>query len=121
MAIENFFRHRCDIYHISAVSKTAGYGLPSSEKTLVRPAEPSLSDAPCFFSYPDTDGITEKEPTTVFTGANELSLPAGTVIHYGDKIIDRRFNVEYTAGFPEDVRGKYIVMPLTRRTVQEAL
>ncbi|TCX51931.1 MULTISPECIES: DUF3599 family protein [unclassified Dehalobacter] len=119
--IENFFRHRCDIYHVTATTKTAGYGLPNSEKTLTKPALPSLANVKCFFAYPDTDGIMEKEPATVFTGANEISLPAGTVINYGDVIIDKRFNVDYTAGFPEDVRGKYIAVPLTRRTVQEAL
>ncbi len=121
MAIENFFRHQCDIYHISAATKTAGYGLPNSEKTLTKPAVPSLANVPCFFGVPETDGIMEAEPTTVFTGANDLSLPASTVIHQGDVIIDKRFNIGYTAGFPEDMRGKYIYLPITRRTVQEAL
>lgn len=122
MSIENFFRHTCDIYHATNTSKTAKYGLPSSEKILSYPEEPSIADATCFFGYSNTfASVTEAEPMNVFAGANELSLPAGTVINQGDKVVDKRFNLEYTTGFPEDVRGKYIVVPIYRRTAQEAL
>lgn len=122
MSIENFFRHTCDIYHATYTGKTAKYGLPSSEKNLSYPNEPSIADAACFFGFSNAYGaITEAEPMNVFSGANELSLPAGTVIHQGDKVVDKRFNLEYTVGFPEDIRGKYVVAPIYRRTAQEAL
>lgn len=122
MAIESFFRHSCDIYHAISTGKTAKYGLPSSEKELSYPGEPSVLNVPCYFGFSNTAAvIMEAEPQNVFSGANELSLPAGTVINQGDKIVDKRFNLEYTAGFPEDVRGRYIVVPIYRRTVQEAI
>ncbi len=120
MAIEDFFRHKCDIYHISHAGRAAKYGLPSSEKDSTYPANPSITDVICFFADANADEM-EVEPTTVYPGARELSLPTGTDIHRGDKIIDKRFNIEYTAGFPEDIRGKYLSVPLNRKTVREAL
>jgi hypothetical protein len=122
MAIEDFFRHKCDIYHASYDEKVPKYGLPASEKELSYPEIPSIEDVPCFFAFSNTNAsMVEAEPMTLFQGPNELSLPAGTEIHPGDKIIDKRFNIDYTAGFPEDIRGKYLVVPIYRRTVQGAL
>lgn len=120
MSVENFFRHKCDIYHATYIGKKVKYGLPSSEKELSYSDKPSIANKRCFFSFSNTS-TTENEPMTVFQGANKLSLPADTEIYPGDKIIDKRFNIDYTAGLPEDIRGKYIIVPISRRTVQEAL
>ena len=122
MAIEDYFRHKCDIYHATSTDKTGKYGLPSSEKKLSYPDAPSITDVSCFFDFSNTSAtITEVEPKAEFLGANELSLPAETIIHQGDKVVDKRFNIDYTAGFPENIRGKYIVVPISRKTVQRAL
>lgn len=124
MAIEDFFRHRCTIYHKESAPKVAKYGLPSSEVTHTYPEEPSLMDIPCFFDLGNgtiNGSILQNEPQSTYNGATEVSLPIGTVIRKGDKVVDMRFNLEYTAGFPEDIRGKYLSVPLFRKASQEAL
>lgn len=124
MAIEDFFRHTCTIYHQKNTSKVAMYGLPSSEVIYTYPEEPSLIDIPCFFDTGNgavNGSIVQNEPQSTYNGATEVSLPIDTVIKKGDKVIDMRFNLEYTAGFPEDIRGKYLSVPLFRKASQEAL
>lgn len=118
--LEDFFRHTCDIYHHSDVEKTAKYGLPvSQDKNRTYPKTPSIPNVPCFFA---ADGeILAAEGRSTFDGASDISLPGGTVIHQGDKVVDLRFGIEYTAGFPEDIRGRYIWVPLRRPTPQSDL
>lgn len=122
MAIEDFFRHKCDIYHAVKSPKTANYGLPNSEQVITYPNEPSVTDSNCFFDTVNTSAnISEVEPMHIYSGANQLSLPVGTSINYNDKVVDIRFGHEYTAGYPENIRGHYIVVPVFRKTRQEAL
>ena len=111
--IEDFFRHSCDIYAHTDTDKSAKYGLPiEAGKNRAYPSTPTASAAPCYFTY---DGeIVPGEANNAYSRAKEVSLPAGTVITEGDKVVDTRFNQEYTAGFPEDVRGKYVFVPLRK-------
>ncbi len=123
MAIEDFFRHSCNIFRRVLSESDPGYGLPVSGKTASYPAEPSLSGVQCFFSTSGNGSEVpmEAEGRNTFSGANELALPSGTDISQGDKVVDVRFDLSYTAGFPEDIRGQYISVPLYRRTAEEAL
>ena len=48
MAIEDFFDHRCSIYHTQQESTSPGYGLPGSPK-FKYPKQPDLEEVPCHF------------------------------------------------------------------------
>ena len=48
MAIEDFFDHRCSIYHAQQESTSPGYGLPGSPK-FKYPKQPDLEEVPCHF------------------------------------------------------------------------
>ena len=48
MAIEDFFDHRCSIYHTQQESASPGYGLPGSPK-FKYPKQPDLEEVPCHF------------------------------------------------------------------------
>ena len=45
MAIEDFFDHRCSIYHTQQESTSPGYGLPGSPK-FKYPKPPDLEEVP---------------------------------------------------------------------------
>ena len=45
MAIEDFFDHRCSIYHTQQESTSPGYGLPGSPK-FKYPKQPDLEEVP---------------------------------------------------------------------------
>lgn len=124
MAIEDFFRHTCNIYHRNSSPKDTNYGLPTSEKVYTYPDGPSIENVPCYFDAGNgsfSGSITMNEPKNDYTGYTEVDLPISTVIHQGDKVVDLRVNLEYTAGFPNDIRGKYLAVPLFRKSSQEAL
>lgn len=120
--VESFFRHRCQIYKAVQKKVSTGYGLPSSDAIIEYEEMPSYDNVQCFFGNSNNPPkIALSEPVNTFDGFNEVSLPAGTEIAKGDKLIDMRFNIAYTAGFPEDVRGKYLSVPIYRTAVQERL
>lgn len=118
--IEDFFRHKCDIYPGTIGKSPGAYGLPSVNEIFTYPDVPALLDISCLFSYDETVVI-ENEPKNTFQGANEIALPVGTNIKRGDKVVDKRNGLAYTAGYPDDIRGKYIHVPLRRGSRQEAL
>ncbi len=104
------------------MSAPASYGIPTGDKTPTFPDEPTLKSVPCFFG---TDQLAFKpflnEPVNTYTGAMEISLPVGTEITKGDKIVDVRFGHEYTASYPENIRGKYLSLTIYRTSEQERL
>lgn len=120
MGIKSFFRHTCNIYSAYNIPITMGYGIPTADKKLSYNEKPDIENCPCCFgSLNNSPKITFSEPINTFDGYNEVSLPSKTNIKKGDKVVDVRFNLEYTAGYPEDIRGKYIVVPLYRKAQQE--
>ena len=120
--IENFFRHRCQVFSGTMETVNAGYGLPSSDVNIEYKDVPTYDGLMCFFGNSNNPPkITLSEPVNIFDGFNEVSLPAGTIVSKGDKIVDMRFDISYTAGFPENVRDKYISVPIYRTAAQEKL
>ncbi|WP_206458701.1 DUF3599 family protein [Anaerovorax sp. IOR16] len=121
MGIEHFFRHTCNIFPAKSTPYSPNYGLPTGD-VVSYDKTPTVEDCPCFFGSINTSPkIVLSEPINIYDGYDEVSLPANTQIKKGDKVVDLRFNLEYTAGFPEDIRGKYVSVPLHRKASQERL
>lgn len=116
--IEDFFRHECEIYHYTDTAQDIGFGLPDlMNKKRTYNEKPDISCS-CYFEY-DNAFVAYNEPRISVETAKEVSLPVGTLVHFGDLIIDKRYNVKYTAGYPENIRNKYIYVPLYKETGQE--
>lgn len=121
MAIEDFFDHTCDIYHMTKVGKSPGFGLPEAP-TFDYGAAPDIAAAPCHFHVNGfSPTFTEREPYTDMNVIEKLALPAGTDVRVNDKIVDRATGVAYTAGVPRDIRGHHISVQLHRTGEQRAL
>ena len=122
MGIGLFFRHTCNVFSSISTPIPPSYGLKISDTSISYNDSPEMNNCPCFFGSSNTaPKITFSEPINTYDGHDEVSLPVGTNIKKGDKIVDLRNNIEYTAGFPEDIRGKYISVPLYRKAEQERL
>ena len=105
MAIEDFFDHRCSIYHTQQESTSPGYGLPGSPK-FKYPKQPDLEEVPCHFGV---------------RSASKLTLPAGTDIRLNDKIVSSETGLEYTAGQPRNIRGHHMTVKIYRTAQQRPL
>lgn len=122
MALEDFFDHTCDIYHIQAVSDSPGYGLPDSGAKYVYGTTPDVSAQKCHFGVKSA-GITiiQKEPYNDMSARIKLTLPKDADIRINDKIIDCDTGYEYTAEAPRNIRGHHIFAYIKRVENQRAL
>ena len=109
MAIEDFFDHRCSIYHTQQESTSPGYGLPGSPK-FKYPKQPDLEEVPCHF------GVRSDMDSDI-----KLTLPAGTDIRLNDKIVSNETGLEYTAGQPRNIRGHHMTVKIYRTAQQRPL
>ncbi len=121
MSIENFFDHTCDIYHLEESSGSPGYGLPSSP-VFTYPDEPDEQDVVCHFAVKSfSHSIIQTQPANEYEAKIKLTLPSGTDIRRGDKIVEKSTNLEYTALQPRNVRGHHLFVFIERKDAQEAL
>lgn len=76
MAIEDFFDHRCSIYHTQQESASPGYGLPGSPK-FKYPKQPDLEEVPCHFGVRSASiQIAQQQPQNDMDSDIKLTLPA---------------------------------------------
>ena len=62
MAIEDFFDHKCDIYHLSGTVQKRKYGLPDTQEYKYS-TQPDIKNQPCHFSVKSGNVATvQKEP-----------------------------------------------------------
>lgn len=122
MAIEDFFNHTCNIYHVMQKDESPGYGLPASP-TFLYPEKPDNKiPIPCHFNTKgSTENILQKEPQTVYQANIKLNLPFGTDIRVNDKVVHLETGYEYTAGIPKPIQEHHLAVYLRRITKQEAL
>ena len=110
MAIEDFFDHRCSIYHTQQESTSPGYGLPGSPK-FKYPKQPDLEEVPCHFGVRSTSiQIAQQQPQNDMDSDIKLTLPAGTDVR-----------LEYTAGQPRNIRGHHMTVKIYRTAQQRPL
>lgn len=121
MAIEDFFDHHCDIYHVRREDTSPGYGLPASPDFDYE-KEPDLPSVECHFGVKNaTIRIEQKDPQNEMDSDIKLTLPAGTDIRLNDKVISKETGLEYTAGLPRNIRGHHIAVKIRRVDQQRPL
>lgn len=121
MAIENFYDHKCNIFHLLREEQSPGFGLPAAPSFDYADA-PDLAEVACHFSVKNAlPTFAERGPHTDMDATDKLALPPGTDVRINDKIVDLSTGVEYTAGVPRNIRDHHIAVQLHRTTAQRAL
>lgn len=119
--IEDFFDHRCNIYHLAESRASPGYGLPSSSNFEYADT-PDIENLSCHFGVKSSNiTIVQQEPQNVMDARIKLTLPAGTDIRLNDKIVDCDTGFEYTAEQPRNIRDHHIYVYIKRIERQKPL
>ncbi|MCC8136255.1 MAG: YqbH/XkdH family protein [Ruminococcus sp.] len=121
MSIENFFDHKCDIYHIAEESRSPGYSLPDSP-AFSYPDEPDEADIPCHFAVKSfSHTMQQTQPANELEAKIKLTLPADTDVRRNDKIVELSTGLEFTAMQPRNVRGHHLFVFIQRTDAQKPL
>ena len=108
--IEDFFNHRCDIYHIIEQGASPGYKLPD------------LSAVACHYCVKsNTVNIVQGEPAAAMDARIKLVLPIGTDIRLNDRIVNCDTGYEYTAEIPQNIQNHHIYVYIKRTERQRPL
>lgn len=114
MAVEDFFDHVCNIYHMAGTARKRGYGLPDS-KDFQYPEFPDISGQPCHFSVKSgAIAIVQQEPQKDMNASLKLTLPIGTDIRINDKVVDCSTGYAYEAEIPRNIRGHHMAVMVHR-------
>jgi len=121
MSIEDFFDHKCDIYHIVKEEVSIGYGLPVSQ-CFNYPKVPDIEGLSCHFGVKSQSvAVTQNSPANNMEAKIKLTLPMGTDIRINDKIVDCYTGFEYTAEEPHNIRNHHIFVNIKKIREQKAL
>ena len=114
MAIEDFYDHQCDIFHLTVESQKRKYGLPDG-KVYKYPDKPDISGHACHFSVKSgTFNLSQAEPQNELSASLKLTLPVGTDVRINDKIVDCGTGYEYVAEAPRNIRGHHLIVWIHR-------
>lgn len=121
MSLEDFFDHKCDIYHIRSEDKSPGYNLPASP-FFTYPEEPDESEVQCHFGVKSFSyTINQGNPANKYEARIKLTLPIGTDIRRNDKVVELSTGLEYTAEQPRNIRGHHLFVFVKRIDEQKPL
>lgn len=121
MALEDFFDHYCDIYHIDEKEASPGYGLAASP-SFSYPTEPDIKAQNCHFGVRSQSvTVTQTAPANLMDAKIKLTLPAGTDIRINDKIVDCDTGLAYTAEQPRNIRGHHLFVYIKKTEGQKPL
>lgn len=121
MAIEQFFDHQCDIYHLRETKIDLGYTLPEQVE-FSYPDMPDEESIPCHFGVGSfSHSFTQSQPMNELDVLVKLTLPAGTDIRVNDKIVEKTTGYAYTAQTPRNIRGHHIFVFCKRTREQKPL
>jgi hypothetical protein len=124
MAIDNFFNHKCTIFHIAESEKELGYGI-SNEHDFTYPdnAEENDTDIPCHFHVgTGTWQVSQETPFNQYLARVKLSLPLGTDIRVNDKVVSGETGYAYIAELPRKIQNHHIIVYCNRSgTIKEAI
>lgn len=119
--IEDFFDHKCNIFHVQNESASPGYGLPESP-TFSYGAVPDIAEQQCHFGVKSGNLSTEQQqPQNDLIARLKLYLPTGTDIRLNDKIVDCKTGLSYIAEVPRDIRGHHMTVYIKREGPRKAL
>ena len=114
MAIEDFFNHTCNIFHMKDISQKREYGLPDN-KVFQYFNVPDIREQPCHFSVKSgTVSTVQREPQKELDARLKLTLPIDTDIRVNDKVVDCESGYEYEAEVPRNIRDHHIVVWIHR-------
>lgn len=120
--IEDFYNHKCNIYHLNPTSVAVGFGFDEDDTAYGHSEVPDIEEQPCHFhTKTNSMALNQTEPENKLTITRKLSLPCGTDIRINDKVVDCDTGVEYTAELPINVKNHHISVLLIRTLGQEAL
>lgn len=124
MALENFFDHKCSLYHVVGSEESPGYGLPDSP-SFDYPTEPDEANIPCHFAQGSSGGtlntLVQNLPEHAYQERIKLTLPIGTDIRVNDKVLDHRTNLVYIAEIPRNIRNHHIYVWVKREGTEVGL
>jgi len=124
MALEDFFDHKCDLYHIIGDEDSPGYGLPGSP-SFNYPDTPDVADVDCHFAQGSSGGtvntLVQNLPEHAYEERIKLTLPIGTDIRVNDKVLDKRTNLEFIAELPRNIRNHHIYVWVKREGTEVGL
>lgn len=113
---EDYLNDTCNIYHLVDEKVNIHYGIKATQvKTPEK--EAAEKSIPCHFHIRSNGSlrISQKEPYTVLTGEEKLTLPIGTDVRMNDVIENCRNGVKYRAGLPREIHGgHHIIVTLSR-------
>lgn len=121
--IEDFFDHKCNIFHIVKTSSSPGYGLPAgSDERYGYGSKADISEVPCHFGVKSSSiTIIQGEPQNDMDARIKLTLPIGTDVRLNDKIVSLETGLEYTAEQPRNIRDHHIFVYIKRVDKQRPL
>lgn len=115
MALEDFFDHTCDIYHIQESGVSPGYNLPASP-LFSYPQEPDMQGVSCHFEVKSQSvTISQGRPLNLMDASIKLVLPAGTDVRLNDKIVDCGTGYAYTAEVPHNIRNHHVFVYVKKK------
>lgn len=121
MAIEDFFDHKCSIYHATKEEKSPGYGLKASPVYSYN-SVPDIETVPCHFYVKNSSiNIIQHEPENRYEDHVKLALPIGTDIRINDMVVNKDTGMKYQAEIPRNIRGHHIAVYLNRQGIKGAL
>lgn len=119
---EDFFNHKCNIYHIAVEKEQIGYGFSESDTIFKYPDTPDIKNQRCHFhNKSNSVSLTQKEPDNDLMITRKLSLPVDIDVRTNDKIVDCDTGLEYTATLPNNIKGHHKTVILTRTAKQVVL
>jgi len=122
MAIEDFYDHTCNIFHVDLDEEGPGYGL---QNQVIRKYKetPDISDVPCHFSVDDENIKSSQEnPQMIADIFDTVAMSTSVDLKFNDKVVDLKHGVEYTViKPPRDIRGNHLKAKLMMLEVQQDL
>lgn len=119
--IEDFFDHKCNIFHVLNEVASPGFGLPGTP-SFTYGSVPDIAGQSCHFGVRNANvNTTQREPQNDLNARLKLTLPIGTDIRLNDKIVDCESNLAYTAEIPRTIRGHHLSVYITRTNAQKPL
>lgn len=119
--IEDFFDHKCNIFHVQKDKGSPGYGLPETPSFTYGPT-PDIAGQMCHFSVRTGEVNTaQRQPQNDLNARLKLTLPIGTDIRLNDRIVDCESNLAYTAEVPRNIRGHHLTVYIKRTDEQKPL
>lgn len=119
---DDFFNHKCDIYHLTSSNGDIGYGFEDQDVKYEYLNLPDIKKQRCHFhTKAFSMNMQQSEPFNTLTMARKLSFPIGTDIRINDKVVDCDSGIAYTAQLPTTIQNHHIVVTLTRTNEQVIL